>query len=249
MALVLASDSLSGQVCTGLGCAYPGQQRHPINRASRHRHRWLAQLWSARARARFMRRLVADQAAKFAGCAFKAFPKSRREIGRAVVTQLGADVGHGHLCFGQQLPGSPQPLLAQPAKDGQGALALTDLNNLFAGVKFYKAARGKGVKPILGAEVTVEGSPGQAAAQGQQSRLLLLVQNQQGYLNLCELLARAWTQSAQSLSAAVTWDTLAELGAGLIVLSGASAGLLGQALLAGLHQAARFGPAGSRRAA
>ena len=67
-----------------------------------------------------MRRLVADQAAKFAGCAFKAFPKSRREIGRAVVTQLGADVGHGHLCFGQQLPGSPQPLLAQPAKDGQG---------------------------------------------------------------------------------------------------------------------------------
>ena len=123
--------------------------------------------------------------------------------------------------------------VAAAAKDGQGALALTDWNNLFAGVKFYKAARSKGVKPILGAEVTMEGSPGQALAQGQQSRLLLLVQNQQGYLNLCELLARAWTQSAQPLSAALTWESLAELSAGLIVLSGASAGLVGQALLAG----------------
>jgi DNA polymerase III alpha subunit len=130
--------------------------------------------------------------------------------------------------------------IAAAAQDGQGALALTDLNNLFAAVKFYKAARAKGVKPILGAEVTVEGCPGQAAAasngqilQGQASRLLLLVQNQQGYLNLCELLTRSWTQSPNPLSAALSWDALAEFGAGLIVLSGASSGLVGQALLAG----------------
>ena len=37
--------------------------------------------------------------------------------------------------------------------DGQGALAITDLNNLFGAVKFYSACRGKGVKPILGADV------------------------------------------------------------------------------------------------
>ena len=125
--------------------------------------------------------------------------------------------------------------VAATAQDGQGALALTDLNNLFAAVKFYKAARGKGIKPILGAEVTLEGLPGQALGQGagQQSRLLLLVQNQQGYLNLCELLARAWTQSPSPLGAALTWDALTELGDGLIVLSGASAGLVGQSLLAG----------------
>jgi len=48
--------------------------------------------------------------------------------------------------------------LAQAAAaDGQPALAVTDLNNLFGAVKFYKALRGKGVKPILGAEVFVEG--------------------------------------------------------------------------------------------
>jgi DNA polymerase-3 subunit alpha len=122
--------------------------------------------------------------------------------------------------------------LAATAQDGQGALALTDLNNLFAGVKFYKAARGKGIKPLLGAEVTVEGSPLPSTGLPVQSRLLLLVQNQQGYLNLCELLARSWTQSVNPLGAALGWDSLAELSAGLIVLSGADAGLVGQALLA-----------------
>ena len=42
------------------------------------------------------------------------------------------------------------------AADGQPALAITDLANLFGAVKFYNAARKKGVKPILGAEVWVE---------------------------------------------------------------------------------------------
>ena len=40
------------------------------------------------------------------------------------------------------------------AKDAQPALAITDLNNLFGTVKFYKEGRGKGVKPIIGAEIT-----------------------------------------------------------------------------------------------
>ena len=43
------------------------------------------------------------------------------------------------------------------AADDQGALAITDLSNLFGTVKFYKEARGKGVKPIIGAEVFLEG--------------------------------------------------------------------------------------------
>ena len=84
--------------------------------------------------------------------------------------------------------------------DGQGALAITDLNNLFATVKFYRACRDFGVKPLVGAEVSLEGL-GADAAQG--SRIVLLVQNAQGYLNLSELLARAHTQNgakAQILS-------------------------------------------------
>lgn len=121
---------------------------------------------------------------------------------------------------------------------GQPALAITDLNNLFGAIKFYKAARSAGVKPILGADVVVQGlggepAPGASTAQHSLPRLLLLVQNHQGYLNLCELLARGWTRNVVREQAALRWEWLQELGEGLIVLSGAHAGPVGQALLAG----------------
>ena len=121
-------------------------------------------------------------------------------------------------------------VVAASAADAQPALAITDLNNLFGAIKFYKAARGAGVKPLIGAEIVTEGLGGDAATP---SRMLLLVQNQQGYLNLSELLARAYTQNAARGQPAVQWDWLGELGAGLIVLSGAQAGALGQALMQG----------------
>ncbi|PVE05064.1 PHP domain-containing protein, partial [Limnohabitans planktonicus] len=63
-------------------------------------------------------------------------------------------------------------VLKAAAKDGQPALGLTDLNNLFGGVKFYKEGRGKGVKPVLGAEINLEGLGGD---QGVISRVALLV--------------------------------------------------------------------------
>ena len=114
------------------------------------------------------------------------------------------------------------------AKDGQPALAITDLNNLFGAIKFYKEARGKGVKPILGAEIFLEGEAG-----GIPSRLILLVQSRQGYLNLSELLARAWTRNIVKNLALSTWTWLEELSEGLIALSGAQAGPVGQALMKG----------------
>jgi len=122
----------------------------------------------------------------------------------------------------------------------QPALAITDLNNLFGAVKFYKKARGAGVKPLIGADITVTGIPNDGEATspmpGQMpvlSRLLVLVQNDQGYLNLCELLARAWTRGTGKDQASVQWGWLQELNEGLIVLSGAQAGPVGRALMAG----------------
>ncbi|MGE8375011.1 MAG: DNA polymerase III subunit alpha, partial [Diaphorobacter nitroreducens] len=114
------------------------------------------------------------------------------------------------------------------AKDGQPALAITDLNNLFGAIKFYKEGRGKGVKPILGAEIYLEGE-----AAGAPSRMVLLVQNRTGYLNLSELLARAWTRNIVRNQALCTWEWLQELGDGLIALAGAQAGPVGQALMKG----------------
>ena len=121
-------------------------------------------------------------------------------------------------------------MVAAAARDGQPALAITDLSNLFGAIKFYKAARGKGVKPIIGAEVLLAGRD---ADNDLPSRVLLLAASHQGYLNLSELLARAWTQGVVKAQATVRWDWLGELSEGLILLSGAQAGPVGQALLQG----------------
>ena len=116
------------------------------------------------------------------------------------------------------------------AADAQPALAITDLSNLFGAIKFYKEARKRGVKPVIGAEIWLEGL---GLDETNLSRMVLLVQNQQGYLNLSELLARAWTQNAGKAQASVKWAWLAELNEGLIALSGAQAGPVGQALIQG----------------
>ena len=116
------------------------------------------------------------------------------------------------------------------ASDGQPALAITDLSNLFGAVKFYKEGRKRGVKPIIGVEVWLEGL---GKDTSQLSRVVLLVQDRQGYLNVSELLARAWTQNAGKTQASVSLAWLTELNGGLICLSGAQAGPVGQALLQG----------------
>ena len=116
------------------------------------------------------------------------------------------------------------------AADGQPALAITDLGNLFGAIKFYQSARGQGVKPLIGAEIVVEGLGKDA---GVLSRMILLVQGRQGYLNLCELLARAWTRNVVKAQAVVRLEWLKELSDGLILLSGAQAGPVGQALVQG----------------
>ena len=116
------------------------------------------------------------------------------------------------------------------ADDGQPALAITDLNNLFGAIKFYKAAQAKGVKPLIGADVWVQATGREDAPL---ARLLLLVQNQQGYLNLCELLSRAWTHEPIKGQSVMRLAWLQELSTGLLALSGAQMGDVGQALVQG----------------
>ena len=116
------------------------------------------------------------------------------------------------------------------AADGMPALAITDLSNLFGAVKFYKETRGKGVQPLIGAEIFLEGL---GADTNATSRVLVLVQSTQGYLNLSELLARAWTQNVNKAQAVVKFAWLQELSQGMILLSGAQAGPVGQALVQG----------------
>ena len=125
--------------------------------------------------------------------------------------------------------------VARAVACGMPALALTDLVNFFGLVKFYSAARGKGVKPILGCDVFIanEGDPDRPC------RLLLLCRSRQGYLQLCELLSRAYLAPRTRGRAEITRQMLVEVGVdGLIALSGAAGGDVGEALLQGNREQA-----------
>ena len=111
------------------------------------------------------------------------------------------------------------------ARDDQPAMALTDLSNLFGLIKFYKAARKKGIKPIAGCDVWITNE----ADREKPSRLLLLVKDRTGYLNLCELLSRAWLENQYRGRAEMKIEWFEALSAGgsdpgLIALSGARDG-------------------------
>ncbi|HPT49306.1 MAG TPA: DNA polymerase III subunit alpha [Accumulibacter sp.] len=125
--------------------------------------------------------------------------------------------------------------VARAAADGMPALALTDLANLFGLVKFYSAARYKGVKPLLGSDVFIanDNDP------DRPYRLLLLCRSHRGYLQLCELLSRAYLAPRVHGRAEITRRMLREVGVdGLLALSGAGAGDVGEALAQGNRQQA-----------
>jgi DNA polymerase-3 subunit alpha len=112
--------------------------------------------------------------------------------------------------------------------DRMPALALTDLSNLFGAVKFYKAARGIGIKPLLGCDIWLENETN----RDQPYRLLLLCQSQAGYLRLCQLLTQAYLHNQHRGRAEIKRQWFAESSTdGLILLSGAMAGDVGQAIL------------------
>jgi DNA polymerase-3 subunit alpha len=121
----------------------------------------------------------------------------------------------------------------QAQDDGMGALALTDLSNLFGMVKFYKTARGKGVKPVVGADVWISNPDD----RDKPSRVILLCANNAGYLLLCELLSRAWLTNQHRGRAEIDKTWFREGTGGLIALSGLltgpGAGDIAQALGAG----------------
>ncbi len=126
-------------------------------------------------------------------------------------------------------------LMAATAAGGMPAIALTDECNLFAMVKFYRAALAAGIKPIIGIDLWVR--DGQ---EKETSRLTLLCQNEVGYLNLSRLVSRAYLEGERQNTPLVerAWLT-ADVLQGLIALSGAWEGDVGRALLTGRPSLAR----------
>jgi len=120
-----------------------------------------------------------------------------------------------------------KPLMKAVIERRMPSVAITDHVNLFAMVKFQKAAEAGGVKPIFGADIWLENEK-----EGEPPRLLtLLIQNQQGYKNLTEILSIAYLTNQHLALPIVTRNVLKQHSEGLIALSGGKAGEIGQALL------------------
>jgi error-prone DNA polymerase len=116
---------------------------------------------------------------------------------------------------------SPEALVERAAALGYRSLALTDHDGLYGAVRFWQAAREHGIKPIVGAELTL--------ADGQH--LTLLAETQSGYASLCRLIS-AGQLAGQKGQPRLTLDTLAEHTQGLLCLSGCREGAVASSLLA-----------------
>ena len=113
--------------------------------------------------------------------------------------------------------------LAERAREmGLPAVAVTDLGNLFGMLKFYKACRAEGVKPIVGLELEMR-------EEARSYRLIVLATNQRGYHNLLKLASRSYIRSQDRGTFQKAW--LEELNEGLILLSGGHRGDVGMALI------------------
>ena len=115
---------------------------------------------------------------------------------------------------------SPEQLARQCAEAGLSAMALCDRDGVYGAPRFFAAAREHGIRPIVGAELTME----------DDTVLPVLVETRAGYQNLCRLITRTRLRGTKT-EHAVRWDELAEFAEGLVCLTGDEEGPLFRALL------------------
>ncbi|MDQ3198724.1 MAG: error-prone DNA polymerase, partial [Verrucomicrobiota bacterium] len=105
----------------------------------------------------------------------------------------------------------PEQMAKRAAELGLPALALLDRNGVYGAQRFSVACRERGVRPIIGADLTME----------EGSIVPLLVENRTGYKNLCSLLTQVHLRSEKG-TCLVRWDELPEFSEGLIPLLGSA---------------------------
>ena len=105
----------------------------------------------------------------------------------------------------------PEQLAKRAAELGLPAVALLDRNGVYGAQRFSVACREHGVRPIIGADLMMEGG----------SLLPVLVENRAGYKNLCSLLTEAHLRNKKG-SCAIQWEELPEFAEGLISLLGSA---------------------------
>ncbi|ATG16381.1 DNA polymerase III subunit alpha [Providencia alcalifaciens] len=121
------------------------------------------------------------------------------------------------------------PLVKKVAAMGMPAFAITDFTNLCGLVKFYGAAHGAGIKPIIGADFYMESEQ----LGDEVAHLTVLARNNEGYQNLTLLISEAYQKGYGAIGPTIHRDWLVKHKEGLILLSGGRKGDVGQFLLRG----------------
>jgi error-prone DNA polymerase len=122
----------------------------------------------------------------------------------------------------------PETLVAEAAKRDMGAIALLDRDGVYGAPRLHRAAVEAGIKALVGAEITMVGG----------ARLPLLVEDREGYQNLCRLITKMKLRAPKG-EAAASWDDLETHATGLVCLTGGARGPLAPAIAAGDRDAAR----------
>ncbi len=118
------------------------------------------------------------------------------------------------------------------AREGHCAVALTDHGAMYGAVEFYRACKAAGVKPIIGCEVYVAPkSRFDRDPAAKYNHLVLLVENEIGYRNLCRMVSLSFTEGFYS-KPRVDYELLTEYSEGLIALSGCLGGIVPSMILA-----------------
>jgi DNA polymerase-3 subunit alpha len=107
------------------------------------------------------------------------------------------------------------------AEAGMPAVAITDRSNLFGALEFSQSTKDAGVQPIVGCALPVLGIGGQQVARWAKTpTVVLLVQNETGWRNLCALSSAAYLEAGEMAEPGVAWSMVAARSEGLILLSG-----------------------------
>ncbi|WP_438852088.1 DNA polymerase III subunit alpha [Brevundimonas nasdae] len=107
------------------------------------------------------------------------------------------------------------------ADAGMPAVAVADRANLFGALEFSQATKDSGVQPIVACALPVFGIGGQLNARwAKMPTVVLLAQNEAGWLNLCALSSSAYLDSGEMPEPGVDWRQVVERSEGLLLLSG-----------------------------
>ncbi len=139
---------------------------------------------------------------------------------------------HSHYSLLDGLPKIDE-LLEYVQKLGMDSVALTDHGVLYGAIEFYKKAKEKGIKPIIGAEMYMafeKMTQERPNIDDKKYHLVLLVKNEQGYKNLVKLITRAHLEGFY-YKPRIDEELLAQYSSGLIALTSCLAGKIPQLIL------------------